>query len=501
MKKIFFSLLVLFILPAVSVFAQEEAESTSETIFVIHSFEFIVHGMTRPFALINKAELRVGEEITGHSNLERFVRDKRQLLMNERVLESVRVEYTVGHVREDGKYPVDLIFHIKDTWNIIAIPRPQYSSNSGLDITIKARDYNFLGTMSPLRFDIGYQRDLDGRDFYTLMLDSDIPFRLFDLNWCLNFDHDYTYRPDMSQPHYYRNVTGLSVEIPFYFTTPTIGFDVHFIVNEENSDIDKPLYGDFQDGLYISTRPFISWKIPTGLNIDSYGELTYTPRISATFNHQVSSWTLQDHRKGPFAAFSHSLGFGRINWLENFQQGFSVNASNSFSYDFNSRDNIDPLTTSISFTGIGHFVFTDFLGFSTRLMYRHWFNSYNDKAGDVLRGVLDRDIQADFMISLNLDLPVRVLRIRPSEWFNNSKLRVFNFDLHMSPVIDMAIYQYSEAQNSFGKENFLISGGLETIIFPDFFRSLYLRISVGWDFSDISTKTPMEIFIGTELHF
>ncbi|MCL2440286.1 MAG: hypothetical protein FWD14_00955 [Treponema sp.] len=503
-----FILIILIVSLCFPVYSQEEQEEItendlSENIYVISSFVFNISGLTRPYALINKADFISGEEIKGFENLEKYISNKTQLLYNERVLDSVSIDYTIGETREDGKYPVDLVIHVKDTWNIVAIPRPQYSSNSGFDITIKARDYNFLGTMSALRLDIGYRHDEHGRNSFNFMLDSDIPIRLFGINWNINFDHDVFYRPDMGKEWYYRNITGLSVELPFKTTTFTIGFDEHFIVNEELSDADKIQYGkDFQEGLYMSSRPFIRWKIPTSLEVGPFGELTYTPRLYATFNHEFPTWPLVENKKGPFLGFSHTLEFGRIDWLGNFKRGLAVGAYNSFSYNFYSlRKNEEPLSSDIGIYARGHLTFFDIFGFSARLSYRHWFNGSNDSAADVMRGILNKEVSADYMISLNLDLPVRALRIRPSQWFNNRKVRILDFDLHLSPIIDMAFYQDPQKPASFGKENLLLSAGMEMIIFPDFFRSLFLRISIAWNFSDISKRTPMELFIGTELHY
>ncbi|MCL2442167.1 MAG: hypothetical protein FWD13_01725 [Treponema sp.] len=396
---------------------------------------------------------------------------------------------------------MDLIINIKDTWNIVAIPRPQYSSSTGFDITIKGRDYNFLGTMNPLKLDIGYSRDIEGRNFFSFLLDSDIPFRLFGFNWNFNFDHDIIYRQDMELTWYYKNITGLSVDIPIGITTPKLGFNVLFILNEENDDSEKSLYGIFQEGLYISSRPYITWKIPIVFLPDNYGEVIYTPGITAIFNHEISPWPLSDNKKGPYLDFNHSLEFGRIDWIGNFQKGFSANLSNSFNYDFfKSDENLHQLKGDLKLSFIYHHLINDFLGFSARFMYFHHFNSINDNAGNVLRGIINKDIKAVYMFSLNIDLPIKVLMVRPSKWLN-SGIRVFDFDIHLNPIIDIAIYKNPEISAIFTKDNLLLCGGLELIIFPDFFRSLFLRISAAWNFSDISNRIPMELFIGTELHY
>ena len=138
-------------------------------------------------------------------------------------------------------------------------------------------------------------------------------------------------------------------------------------------------------------------------------------------------------------------------------------------------------------------------------MYRQWFfEGYHDEAGDVLRGILDNRVNSNYMLSLNLDLPVRVIRFRPSEWsFSPRFFRIFEFDLHLSPIIDTALSNDPIDQNNFSFDNLLISSGMEFIVFPTRWRSLFLRISYGRDFSVDSTRrsNASEIFIGTDLHY
>jgi len=504
MRKI--QLLVILLILCSPLFSQEE-EGISvppDSVFIVNSFVFNIDGYTKTYALINKGDLITGQEITGLSNLEKYVIEKTQLLYNERVLESVSINYSIGNMREDGKYPVDFVINVKDTWNMVAIPRPMYSSNSGFEITIKARDYNFLGTMSPLRIDLGYRYDEEKRNYFLFMLDSNIPFRLFDLNWNFKFVNYFNYRPNMEEPLYYKNITGLSVELPFRTTTITAGFDESVYINEENSDSDRILYGDIQEGFFLSSNPYVSWKIPTNVQIGNWGELIYTPKISAVINHEFSQWPLIETRKGPFLTFDHSLGFERIDWIGNFLRGFNVEVYNSIQYDFYKlRRDTQPLSGEIKLSGIGHFIINDFFGVSSRLMYRQWLSYDNgyEKAGDVMRGILDKDIRADYMFSLNLDLPIRVLRFKPSQWFNNQKLRVFNFDLHFVPIIDAALFHNPAGEKAANFDNVLVTGGFEVIIFPDFFRSLFLRISAAFEMSKLSKRNDVELFIGTDLHY
>jgi hypothetical protein len=135
-------------------------------------------------------------------------------------------------------------------------------------------------------------------------------------------------------------------------------------------------------------------------------------------------------------------------------------------------------------------------------MLRQWiFYDYGyTKAGDALRGVLDKDINADLMLSVNIDLPFRVLRFSPSKWLKNQKFRIVNFDLHLSPFYDTAVYR-DPMHNKNNFDNFLFTGGVEAVVFPEFFRSLYLVISFGWELEDFPSVSNGEIFIGTEFHY
>ena len=498
----FLFFIIFFFLLCHAAFSQDGPQSDS--VFIINSFSFNITGFTRPDALIRKGELKTGEEIKGIHELEKYINDKTQLLYNERVLDSVGIEYSVGQPRDDEKYPVDLMITTKDTWNIVAIPRPRYSSNTGFDITLKARDYNFLGTMSPLKIDLGYSFDENKHNSFFFLLDSNIPFTAYGLNWNINFYNDFTYRPDTEQPIYNGNTTGLSVELPVSFTTVTAGISESFIINEENADIYKPEYGNFQDGFYMSTNPYISWKIPLGINAGNLGEVVFTPGVSAVFPHEFAKWPLDDIRKGPILVFKQNLGFNRIDWIGNFRKGLDVSVYNSFDYNFfNAKNDKNPWTEKLILSGIGHFKITNFFGVSANLMYRQWlFYDYGyTTAGDVLRGVIDKDIFADYMFSLNLDLSFKVFNFLPSVWFNNPKLRVFNFELFFAPVIDMAVFHDPENKTEFNLKNAVVTGGFEIIVFPEFFRSLFLRASIGWDISDYSGNRPYELYIGTDFFY
>jgi hypothetical protein len=154
-------------------------------------------------------------------------------------------------------------------------------------------------------------------------------------------------------------------------------------------------------------------------------------------------------------------------------------------------------------------------------MYRHWlfspqsiykvyssgkFHVYSD-GGDLLRGIKNDALPVENMLSLNLDFPFRVLRFVPSEWFNNTKLHLFDFELQVSPFIDIALVRDPVHDRDFSPRDTIAAGGLEFIVFPLAWRSLYLRISAGTDLRELFKTKKLfpgnnrEIFIGLGHHF
>jgi len=138
-------------------------------------------------------------------------------------------------------------------------------------------------------------------------------------------------------------------------------------------------------------------------------------------------------------------------------------------------------------------------------MYRHYFtgvdaDAYNNEAGDVIRGVADNELSAEYMLSLNLEFPFRALRFAPSELFHVPKLRVINFELFLSPFFDAALVKESDRarhpESLFGGA-FAAGAGIEFLVFPDIMRSLYIRASFGYNLHRTESVTDWgDVFIG-----
>jgi hypothetical protein len=165
---------------------------------------------------------------------------------------------------------------------------------------------------------------------------------------------------------------------------------------------------------------------------------------------------------------------------------------------------------------VGHLPVSEDLGISGRLKYQHWFFDSNgiplvygnerfyvySDGGDVLRGIKNNQLPVRYMLSLNMDFTVRLFRFVPSEWFHNPRFHFFDFELHGSPFIDIALAEDPVHNRSFSPKNILAAGGLEVIVFPLAMRSFYLRLSLGTDLRELLKTARFfpsgnrELFIG-----
>jgi len=508
---------LLIIYSAFSCFFVFAAEQSGEnyTVYVIRGVDFAVDGITRPFVLMIHGDFMEGRRLSGRENLREYLDHKRLLLLNQRVLAEVQIEYVLGEREADGAMPVEIMVSVRDSWNWIVFPFPLYTTNDGFSLNLGVLHYNFLGTASILVFDFSYNQRGEGQgvDFF---LQSSTPFQAAGLDWMLTFNHffDYTF----GQPLFYQNVTGLSVQFPLHRTTLTLGFNQYVTVNERPGTKAKIIYG--VTGLYSpygTTDLFASHRIPLGVNMGGFGEITYTLRLGSRINYPLGA---MDEVRKPRVSFGHSAGFGRIDWIGNFRRGLSVSLSNSF-YRYIGRSDA-PFRVSLGGNVAFHWPLTGFAGISSRLGYQQrwqWSNVMNSgtggwipdfHAGYVLRGVLDSDIQADRMLSFNLDLPIRVLNFEPSRWFDNQRLRLFDFQIHLSPFIDLALLQgpYNRLKSNpytgsrFNVNDMIRAGGFEIIFFSGFLRALQIRASFGYNLQNIRGFFQWdEVYISTFFHF
>jgi hypothetical protein len=240
------------------------------------------------------------------------------------------------------------------------------------------------------------------------------------------------------------------------------------------------LQGNYDEGrfgsqfypLYTRTEFFTSWYIPSPVEAGPFGPLAWTTRLAGGINYQPGAelWDPGELRRGFTAGFSHSFGFEQTDWIGNFRRGLSASAGNGISYNF-SRQKWD---TDLVVSATGYLPVTRFFGVSGRINYRQMLNGepsryYN---GEIIRGVIDKRVKTTLMLSLNADFPFRVLLFHPSEWFGIRWMRFFDFEMHVAPIFDAALYR-SLAGDMIPE----FAAGAEVIVFPEFIRKFIIRAS------------------------
>ncbi|WP_304240449.1 hypothetical protein [Gracilinema caldarium] len=481
---------------------------TAEGPFYIASIDFDITGITKPFALQNAAELKEGEVLLTKAALHQYIKDKTQLLLNNRVLETVELSYTLGEAGSDGSIPVHIIVKTTDTWNIIALPYFKYDSSNGLELSAKARDYNFLGTMQPLKIDLGYYIDREplnnlafDRGAFFIDIDSNFPFMAWNHTWNFDFDHHIAYTSTYGFE--YENKTGLSISVPLKKTNLTISAYQGVSINQENADQYKALYGDRYSGYwYLSNWLQADWSIPTPIIVENFGALLYTPSVQIKENYRPFG-DIGEERIGPIGTIAQTLHFGRIDWVGNFRRGIDVSILNTNEYNLYKSTWNRSLQAEI----IDHYPIYNFFGISGRFKGSYYFDDPDLEGASPLRGILDTAVVSQYGIYSNIDLPVRLFRFVPSEWFSKKWMRLFDIEQQWSPFLDLAMLYDPVHARIFSVQDMLVTGGVEVVTFPLFIRSFYLRISVGFDLKEafrihsLPTGDFREIFIGLGHHY
>lgn len=473
------------------------AAALAQGAYYLRSVDYEVRGRSLPYFLGLAAELEEGREFKDRAALDAYLARARQLLLNERVLEAAEIEPRVGPAEADGRVPVDLTVRVKDTWNIIALPYFKYDSNDGLLLSVRGRDYNFLGTMEALRLDLNYEYE-DERSSIGAELKFSYPFPALGLDWSLDLGaaiESDGVRPDPT----------LSVELELV-TEMKLGRGILDLglgqsMAYNGLDDDEVPYGD---SLYYVTGLEAGWSYP--LWIDELGQrLDLRTYLGSSANWAWGGLRDEELKDTPSAYVGLELDYGVVNWMGNFRDGWKAKFGVEPSYSLSSSGVAAEAEAeavyfkSFGWAGIG----ARFLAFSS--------TETTDKAGKELRGILNKRAETHTAWVLNLEAPLRVVNFTPSRWFDKSWMRLFDFEQQWSPFLDISQGYYDDTW-------FLVTkgwygAGLEVITYPAIMRSFYIRISVGWDLVELLSTRSLsgrssrdgyeirEIFFGLGHHF
>ena len=479
--------------------------------YQITDVQYDLDGRTKPYALNKALDIRTDTVFNSKEELNLYIDFITQKVNDQRVLENSQVSYQVGLPNEQGIAPVTLFIAADETWNILPLPYPKYNSNSGFSLKLKVKDYNFLGSMQPLNFDLEfYQEDEGTTNVLGLGFDFSIPFAIgpADAQWSNDISADYKFgdtRPSFSFS------TGLDLSYAFKYVVLQLEADQAF-------DID-PDYREAGDEFYAKEYLKLSAPVTLLRTTSLLGNLVFAPHVSLTYYWDADGINHED-LIGPSVGLGYALTIGQVNWYGNFRKGITTSFTHSYEYNFESTD----WTTALALEFQG-FYFINAVGLTTRSkIFTHYDpiqgkNTTTTNVANWLRGVYDSsdynegraDMSSGFV--LNLDFPIKIVQTDWLGWgkalFKRSMpswFGIFDFELQLAPFIDIALYG-ADDYCLFHLDDGFYAAGLEVIVYPTKMRSIQVRASAGMDLGakllkhDWRSKRGLEIEFGIGLHY
>ena len=500
MKKLFtFSLLI--VLGAV-LFAN--GFKISEVEYNITGCGAKIFGETQDYVLEKQVPVDKKSVFPDRTTFEAYINDYIVRLNNLRAFDSIDVQYEYiedePFLDEQGEYIYNtkLIVTVVDSFHLFAIPGPKYDSNTGLTLKLKIKDSNFLGSLNTLSSDIYFmfpttESDASHSEF-GFNANFDYPFKLgiFDATWLNDFGISYTIGDSMPE---WNIGTGLRFELPV---------SKHALIFEANQKFNNNFaYKEFDDNLYFVNDFKISFPLKIA-QLKYCGPVTYTPYFVTSVNWDFDGISTENSSlSSPVITGGHKISFGRSDWIDNLRTGYSFYLDNYYTYNFQ-RQRFYPLIEmgSSAYKKIelfGDTLFLRSMGLAADFhAFTFLFNPENDKyidndgksIGSYLRGIrdnqiydfegMDREVSAlnpTNAIILNLDFPIHIFRTN----FTKSFLKYCNFDLQLSPFIDMALCYNKITKTYLDPKDGFYASGVEVIVYPLKWSGITIRGSIGID--------------------
>ncbi|MEL3907845.1 MAG: hypothetical protein P1P64_02385 [Treponemataceae bacterium] len=508
-QKLILSLL--YIITTISLFPQntnfvEEEALVENTSFQITEVDYVIDGLTMEKALRRAVYVDTNTKFSSKAGFNVYLKSLLRKFQNIRTLESVKLETFYKKPNNENLSKVKLVIHTKDSFNFIILPYPKYDSNSGFSIKLKAKDNNFVGTMLPLNLDLNFENSKKKK--VSSSLNFSIPYKAGPLFASQSFETGFEIDADTKKNFKFNLGTTVAFSYAYKFLKVNFGLMQGFVVNES----DGAYIGKEGYKYYLVTKPFISLPL-TITNLDDFGSLVYTPSFYIQKDWSFSK-EANANMKGCEIGLGHSIGLGQVSWRKNFREGLSFNISNDYLFKTfkKGKPNIS-LSTNLA----GYINFFERFGIYSRMHFFYNFNKVQTTmAGQNLRGISNNRINTDLGLSFNLDMPIKIFSPNFSEITERDWTRFFSFELQLVPFLDFAFVHDVKTGRYFSPKDMWCSGGLELIVYPEKFHSIYVRASLGFDLRELKNvpgliklkgtakrdgKPISEIFIGIGLHY
>lgn len=471
----------------------QEAPATATSEYIINDVHFDIRGMTMERILRYKAAIKLGQSFSDRGSLDAYLAQRKQVLLNERVLASVDIEYSLVN-ESQNRYLVNVRVKTVDSWNIIGLPYFKYDTNDGLLFSLRGRDYNFLGSMQALVLNLDYSLDEEGQDSYGGYTSFGIPFKLLDHDAGIDASQTLDIHADE------RPITSLT-KLGLWMRFSELGFPITFSASQGLQLNPDAILGD-PDPYFFQTYAAFSAALPLDLIDPKYGSLSYRPTIY-TNTYWRPDAEVRDDRKGLTLAFSHELALGRLDWISNMRRGLSASVSNTDKY------NILTATATLDFDATLQFHATldGRIGLNSRLTgFYSLLDTTRTGLGTYMRGIKSSRLKGNEAAFLSLEMPVKLFDF-PTHVFIGKNW--FDFELQMSPFVDLAYVGDETVLET--ADRLWYGGGLEFFVFPLRMRTFIVRASLGFDldsvirnksFTEPSPRdgySPYEVYFGLGL--
>ena len=455
--------------------------------FEIRDVEYTIDGKTRESVLTHYLNIKSGKVLEGRTALQEYLDDKRQMIHNQRTLEGGEITASFSQDPDDpDRMFVDLKVAVRDTWNYLILPYAKYDSNDGFLLSLRGRNYNFLGGMETLEVNLDYLKPNSGGSEYSLNGGFAIPFYLWGYDWEFEMDEDFT----IIENEPFQNTTeiGLTMDIPLDKLTWKASLKQSYYLNEDGEED--------EDGYYMKTAASFGSSVPTGLDLPLFGALSYSPALITSYAYKPFG-SLSEDRKGYEFGAKHGVYAGRINWMDNFRDGATIAIDQNLRYNFDRELWLSDF--DIEFQGHKSFGWG---GLSSRIQGFYRYNDVEEEPGEPIRGILNARIaDGDAGIFANFDFPIRMWIWFLDRWFEG----------HISPFFDYALVRPENGEFDLSEGWYGV--GMEGFAFLKKARSIYLRVSVGLDLEALidgalpgdpaprDGKSIYELFIGLGHHY
>ena len=183
-------------LPAQETDAAQNASVPENRWFQITNVQYDIKGMTKQYPLSRAVPIDTVRIFHSHESLQNYIAQLEQRFKNIRTIASVHIHAEYDESGNADPIPVTLHIAVTDTWNFIAIPYPSFDSNTGFQMKLKMQDFNFVGTLQPLKTDIVYRATENNQHIFSSSVNFALPFKagIFDMLWQSSFEILYAYK-------------------------------------------------------------------------------------------------------------------------------------------------------------------------------------------------------------------------------------------------------------------------------------------------------------------